>query len=157
MGIEIFTTGMLCLTVLFTAADKSKVTFMAPLAVGLAVFLGVLSSTGTTGSSMNPARTFGPEVINRHFPSNCWVYYVGTTLGAIGASVIYIAFKHFDYIDAVRGIETDDPMSSQDHTKAPLLTSMRYSSWTSTDKKYPQDIRLEVAPASAESSWRAER
>lgn len=44
----------------------------AGLAIGLAVAVGHLATVGLTGSSMNPARSFGAALINGHWASQ-WV------------------------------------------------------------------------------------
>ena len=73
LGIELFTTALLVFTVLMLAAEKSKTTFLAPVAIGLAVFVGHLASIGWTGAGMNPARSLGPSVVNGSFPKNAWL------------------------------------------------------------------------------------
>lgn len=42
---------------------------------------------------MNPARTFGPAVINKTFESYFWIYFVGPTVGAILAAGLYHLLK----------------------------------------------------------------
>ena len=42
-----------------------------------------------TGGSLNPARSLGPDVINRQFPGYHWIYWVGPLLGSLLASGFY--------------------------------------------------------------------
>jgi aquaporin related protein len=42
-----------------------------------------------TGGSLNPARSLGPDVINRNFPGYHWIYWVGPLLGSLLASGFY--------------------------------------------------------------------
>lgn len=42
-----------------------------------------------TGGSLNPARSLGPDVINRSFPGYHWIYWVGPLLGSLLASGFY--------------------------------------------------------------------
>lgn len=42
-----------------------------------------------TGGSLNPARSLGPDVINRSFPGYHWIYWVGPLLGSLLASAFY--------------------------------------------------------------------
>jgi MIP family channel proteins len=57
-------------------------------AVGLAVTMDVLCAQPFTGASMNPARTFGPALVARHW-INHGVYWVGPLFGGIVAAVVY--------------------------------------------------------------------
>ncbi|KAL7663452.1 hypothetical protein ABC855_g4183 [[Candida] zeylanoides] len=106
--IEAFGTALLCLTVLFMAVEKHKATFMAPFAIGIALFLGHLICVYYTGAGLNPARSFGPCIASRSFPVYHWIYWVGPILGAVIAYGIYKCFIYLDY-------ETCNPGQDSDH------------------------------------------
>jgi glycerol uptake facilitator-like aquaporin len=61
---------------------------MAPLFIGFAVFVIHLVSIPFTGTGANPARTFGPAVV-QGFESDFWVYVVGPLLGAAIAALSF--------------------------------------------------------------------
>lgn len=47
---------------------------MAPLGIGLALFVTHLAGIGFSGASLNPARSFGPAVVTANFESYHWIY-----------------------------------------------------------------------------------
>ena len=59
--------------------------------IGLCVAGAILLAGRLTGGSVNPARTFGPDVALSFFDgsvvwSQGWEYWVGPVLGALGAA-----------------------------------------------------------------------
>lgn len=88
-GIEFFITFGLIATV-FAACDSRRTDLGGsnPLSVGFAVCVGHFWAVEYTGSSMNPARSFGPAVIMGIWDDH-WVYWVGPIAGGIVAALIY--------------------------------------------------------------------
>jgi aquaporin rerated protein, other eukaryote len=88
--LEMFLSAQLMLAVLFLALEKHKATFLAPLGIGASLFVAHLVGVPFTGASLNPARSFGPAVLEG-FPSYPWIYWLGPCMGAALASFIYSA------------------------------------------------------------------
>lgn len=101
-------------------------TFLAPVAIGLALFVGHLASVGWTGGGINPARTLGPSVANRHFVSNTWIYYVGQIVGSILATTFYILLKFLDYEKVVAQIDSANHDLSQKVNNAPMIVAFNH-------------------------------
>ena len=74
--IEMFLTAMLVFTILMLAAEKHKGTFLAPIGIGLSLFIAELTGVYFTGGSLNPARSFGPCVVLATFPGYHWLYWL---------------------------------------------------------------------------------
>ncbi|EHA47300.1 aquaporin [Pyricularia oryzae 70-15] len=70
--IEMFLTTQLILVILLLAVEKHRLTYLAPLGIGFALFVTHLAA-----------------VINRSFPSYHWIYWIGPMLGALLASGFY--------------------------------------------------------------------
>ena len=87
--IEIVLTFFLVWVVFATAADPGG-TFksIAGLAIGFTIALDVLMGGPLTGAAMNPARAFGPELLQREW-SDAWVWYVGPFAGGALAALAY--------------------------------------------------------------------
>lgn len=60
-----------------------------------------------TGGSLNPARSFGPDVILRTFDGYHWIYWIGPLLGAIVAVIFYRLIKFLEYETANPGADSD--------------------------------------------------
>lgn len=106
--IEMFLTAGLVFTIFMLAAEKHKGTFLAPIGIGLALFIAELGGVYYTGGSLNPARSFGPCVANRSFPKEHWIYWVGPVLGALLASGFFWIIKSAEYETANPGQDFDD-------------------------------------------------
>ncbi|GME93265.1 hypothetical protein B5S28_g2516 [[Candida] boidinii] len=87
--IEAFGTCILCVTVLMTAVEKSRVTPFAPFCIGISLFIAHLICIYFTGAGLNPARSFGPCIAASSFPVYHWIYWVGPILGAFLAFGIW--------------------------------------------------------------------
>ncbi len=82
MLMELVLTVGLVSTILGTASGAQNVGTFGALGVGGYIILAGLWSSPISGASMNPARSFGPDLANWDF-SNYWVYLVGPLAGAL--------------------------------------------------------------------------
>ena len=92
-----FLTAQLVFTIFMLATEKHEGTFIAPVGIGLSLFVAELMGVFYTGGSLNPARSFGPCVVTRTFSSYHWIYWVGPVLGAFLASTFYMFIKALEY------------------------------------------------------------
>ncbi|MCJ1390983.1 hypothetical protein MMC18_003844 [Xylographa bjoerkii] len=106
--IEMFLTAQLVFTIFMLAAEKHKATFIAPIGIGLSLFIAELTGVYYTGGSVNPARSFGPCVAVHDFGPNHWIYWVGPILGSLVASGFYKFIKALEYETANPGQDFDD-------------------------------------------------
>ncbi|GAB7351910.1 hypothetical protein MBLNU459_g2452t1 [Dothideomycetes sp. NU459] len=106
--IEMFLTAMLIFTIFMLAAEKHKGTFIAPIGIGLALFVAELTGVYFTGGSLNPARSFGPCVVLHKFPGYHWIYWLGPALGALVAVGFYKLVKTLEYETANPGQDFND-------------------------------------------------
>ncbi|WWC66295.1 uncharacterized protein I206_100196 [Kwoniella pini CBS 10737] len=121
--IEMFLTSLLMLAILLLAAEKHKATFIAPIGIGLALFVAELLGVYYTGGSLNPARSFGPAVVLKTFSGYHWIYWLGPVLGATIAAGFYKMLKWLQY-ETVLGPETEsDETSPKSGTSAPQGTN----------------------------------
>ncbi|SNX83865.1 related to aquaporin [Melanopsichium pennsylvanicum] len=106
--LEFFLTCQLILAIFLLAAEKHRGTFLAPVGIGLALFLAELLGTNYTGGSLNPARTLGPNVILGIFESYDWIYWIAPYAAAIITAGFYQGLKYFQYESANIGQDADD-------------------------------------------------
>ena len=111
--LEMFLTAQLVLTVYFLAVEKHRSTFLAPIGIGISVFIAHIAATNWTGTSINPARSFGPAVITG-FVGYHWIYWLGPFMGAVLAWAVYSLFKFLNYHLANPGQDSDD-LESRHH------------------------------------------
>ncbi len=79
---EIVLTALLVSVILGTASAAQNVGAIAALGVGGYIALAGLWSAPVSGTSMNPARSFGPALVSGDW-SSYWVYVVGPITGAL--------------------------------------------------------------------------
>ncbi|VVB93642.1 Aquaporin AqpM [uncultured archaeon] len=98
---EAIATFFLMLTIMGVAVDKRAHGQFAGFAIGMVVAVDIVVTGNITGSSLNPARTFGPYLGDTLFGGpNLWnffpIYVIGPILGALIAAAVY------DYIAGLR-------------------------------------------------------
>ena len=86
---ELILTVGLVSVILGTASGAQNVGIIGALGVGSYIALAGLWGSPISGASMNPARTFGPDLVSRTF-TDYWVYIAGPVAGAVLA--VGIAF-----------------------------------------------------------------
>jgi hypothetical protein len=110
MGVflEMFLTSLLVFTIFMLAAEKHKATFLAPIGIGLSLFVAEMVGVFFTGGSLNPTRSFGPCVVTREFPSYHYIYWFGPIMGTLLAFGVYRIVKIVEYETVNPGQDFDD-------------------------------------------------
>src|SRR5215210_2338447 len=86
---EAILTFFLVWVVFATAADpRGAFKSVAGLAIGLTITVDILAGGPLTGAAMNPARAFGPELVQNVW-NHWWVYWIGPLLGGGVAALAY--------------------------------------------------------------------
>ncbi|GGF23139.1 MIP/aquaporin family protein [Subtercola lobariae] len=88
-AIEILLTCGLVSTILGAASGAQNVGSLSAFAVGSYILLAGLWAEPVSGASMNPARTFGPDLVSLNV-STLWIYVTGPLIG----SVIAVGIAH---------------------------------------------------------------
>jgi aquaporin Z len=86
---EALLTLVLVSVILGTASGAQNIGLLGAFAVGGYIALAGLWGSPISGTSMNPARTFGPDLVGGNF-SDYWVYVAGPLAGA--AAAVGVAF-----------------------------------------------------------------
>ncbi|KAI9359976.1 aquaporin-like protein [Zopfochytrium polystomum] len=105
-AIEAVLTAGLVLVVLFLAVDKQRVTFLAPLLIGLYVFIAHLIAIPYTNTSINPARSLGASVVAGVW-SDHWIFWAAPLAGGAVAGLVHRFFKAVDYEKLNQGQDAD--------------------------------------------------
>ena len=92
MLIELVLTGGLVSTILGTASRAQNVGSLSALGVGGYIVLAGLWSSPVSGASMNPARSFGPDLAIGNF-THFWIYLAGPVAGALVATAFAWALR----------------------------------------------------------------
>jgi aquaporin TIP len=101
-------TFLLVFVVFATAIDPKGPRHLAPFAIGMAVLAAHLVCIPMTGTSINPARSFGPAVA-ANFWTDHWVFWLGPLIGAGIAALVYESvFLHRDQAET----ETAGPLAA---------------------------------------------
>jgi aquaporin Z len=101
--------------VIFASAADPRGTFksIAGLAIGLTITLDILAGGPLTGAAMNPARAFGPELVQGVW-SDAWLYWVAPL---IGAALAALSYEHL-YLRPLGPVPVGHPESGLDEPRA---------------------------------------
>ena len=92
--VEVVLTAIFVMVVLFST-HKAAIQGAAGVAIGFALVVVHLLGIPLTGTSVNPARSFGPALVLGHTPlSQVWLFIVAPLVGAIVAAVLYMAMAN---------------------------------------------------------------
>lgn len=106
--LEMFLTSLLVFTIFMLAAEKHKATFLAPIGIGLSLFVAEMVGVFFTGGSLNPTRSFGPCVVTGNFPKYHYIYWFGPIMGTLLAWAMYKIVKSVEYETVNPGQDFDD-------------------------------------------------
>ena len=106
-------TAILVSIILNTATGHRSIGHNAAIAVGSTVALLGLFASPSSGASMNPARSLGPNIVSTHF-TGWWVYIAGPVIGAAIAFII---------ITLVRAMPNREKRDAAQGSALPILGS----------------------------------
>ncbi len=86
--LEILITFILVFVVVSVATDSRAPAAIAPIAVGLALAVGVFIAGPVTGGAVNPVRALGPMLVAGDLTS-VWLYILGPIIGGVLAALLY--------------------------------------------------------------------
>jgi aquaporin Z len=85
---EVIMTFFLMYSVFGVAVDLRGARAIAGLVIGLTITMDIFVGGGLTGAAMNPARWFGPAIVQGAF-DNWWIYWVAPIAGAVIAALVW--------------------------------------------------------------------
>jgi aquaporin NIP len=86
--LEVLLTAALMFVITAVATDTKAVGQLAAIMIGATVMVNALWGGPISGASMNPARSFGPALINGNWEHQ-WLYLVAPIIGAILGALTY--------------------------------------------------------------------
>ncbi len=86
--LEFILTFFLVYVIHGVAIDSRGAQAIAPLAIGLTVTMSILMAGPLTGATMNPARHFGPALVDGQW-KDTWIYWVAPIAGGVLASIVH--------------------------------------------------------------------
>jgi len=105
--LEFILTFMLLFTIFGTAINTQSTTsgshVLAPLPIGFAVTIGVVIAYSFTGGSLNPARSFGPAVVQGIWTAH-WIYWAGP----MGAGLVVGLLERYVFLVQVSDRKKED-------------------------------------------------
>lgn len=99
VGLEGILAAFLMLAVLGTVIDR-RGPRLGGFGVGLVLTMDILAGGKLTGAAMNPARAFGPALVDRTWDDQL-VYWIGPIIGAVLAALVY----HYVFMDREQRME----------------------------------------------------
>jgi glycerol uptake facilitator-like aquaporin len=85
---EVILTFFLMYVIFGSAVDPRSNKAIAPLAIGLTITADIFAMGAITGAAMNPARHFGPALVEGLW-TDFWVWWIGPIIGAAIAAIVY--------------------------------------------------------------------
>jgi MIP family channel proteins len=98
--------------------SKLTVRGMAPQIIGFATWVIHLALIPINGCGVNPARAFGPALVNNKFNDH-WIYWAGPAVGAL--CVISVQFILFGSAKALEVSEEDELMQTRKVTESRVV------------------------------------
>jgi len=86
--VEVLITFILVFVVMAVATDDRAPAAIAPIAVGLALAVGVFIAGPVTGGAVNPVRALGPMIVAGELTS-VWLYILGPIVGGVLGALLY--------------------------------------------------------------------
>lgn len=85
---EVILTFFLMYVIFGAAVDQRSDKSIAALAIGLTISIDIFAMGAVTGAAMNPARHFGPALVQNLW-TDAWIWYIGPVAGAVLAAIVY--------------------------------------------------------------------
>ncbi|ORX60570.1 aquaporin-like protein [Hesseltinella vesiculosa] len=92
---EMLLSYVLCMVILFVIVDNQvSLAQLAPIVVGIAVFMCHMIGTPIDGTSVNPARSFAAAVVTGQWEGH-WIFWFGPLIGGFFAACTYFFYHGF--------------------------------------------------------------